>query len=140
MRQAPSRRSTAFRDSTWATHVPRRLQELRVTLAKAKEELAARLDREVTVAELAPHLKLSEEEVIEGLIASSGYTAGLLDLSVGSEQNSAGTVTYGDIKGDDDPPWNWAKASRPWQLSSGGGLIAADRLGRPLWREGTTLS
>lgn len=29
-----------FRDTTWAVHVPRRLQELRVELAKAREELA----------------------------------------------------------------------------------------------------
>ena len=28
-----------FRDTTWAVHVPRRLQELRVELAKAREEL-----------------------------------------------------------------------------------------------------
>ena len=54
-----------FRDSTWAVHVPRRLQELRVTLAKAKEDLSGRLDRDPTVAELAHHLDLTEEEVIE---------------------------------------------------------------------------
>jgi len=92
-----------FRDSTWAVHVPRRLQELRVTLAKAKEDLAGRLDRDPTVAELATHLELSDEDVIEGLIASNGYTAGSLDLPIGTEQNSAETVTYGDIKGEDDP-------------------------------------
>ncbi|MEU4032433.1 RNA polymerase sigma factor SigF [Streptomyces anulatus] len=92
-----------FRDSTWAVHVPRRLQELRVTLAKAKEDLNGRLDRDPTVAELAAHLELSEEEVIEGLIASNGYTAGSLDLPIGTEQNSAETITYGDIKGDLDP-------------------------------------
>lgn len=92
-----------FRDSTWAVHVPRRLQELRVTLARAKEELAGRLDRDPMVAELAQHLDLSEEEVIEGLIASNGYTAGSLDLPIGTEQNSAETITYGDIKGDLDP-------------------------------------
>ncbi|MFI7236564.1 RNA polymerase sigma factor SigF [Streptomyces cyaneofuscatus] len=92
-----------FRDSTWAVHVPRRLQELRVTLAKAKEDLAGRLDRDPSVVELAAHLELSEEEVIEGLIASNGYTAGSLDLPVGTEQHSAETVTYGDIKGDVDP-------------------------------------
>ncbi|WP_434744740.1 RNA polymerase sigma factor SigF [Streptomyces sp. A-14] len=92
-----------FRDSTWAVHVPRRLQELRVTLAKSREALAGRLDREPTVAELARHLDLSEEEVIEGLIAANGYTAGSLDLPVGADQNSAETVTYGDIKGDVDP-------------------------------------
>ncbi|GGS23697.1 RNA polymerase sigma factor [Streptomyces rubiginosohelvolus] len=92
-----------FRDSTWAVHVPRRLQELRVTLAKAKEDLAGRLDRDPSVVELAAHLELTEEEVIEGLIASNGYTAGSLDLPVGTEQHSAETVTYGDIKGDVDP-------------------------------------
>ncbi|MFI1931523.1 RNA polymerase sigma factor SigF [Streptomyces sp. NPDC020330] len=92
-----------FRDSTWAVHVPRRLQELRVTLARAKEELAGRLDREATIAELAQHLRISEEEVIEGIVASNGYTAGSLDLPIGSERNSAETVTYGDIKGDNDP-------------------------------------
>lgn len=44
-----------FRDTTWAVHVPRRLQELRVELAKAREELASRLDRDPTVPE-ARHL------------------------------------------------------------------------------------
>ncbi|WP_432005640.1 SigB/SigF/SigG family RNA polymerase sigma factor [Streptomyces parvus] len=92
-----------FRDSTWAVHVPRRLQELRVTLAKTREALSTRLDREPTVAELARHLELTEEEVIEGLIAGNGYTAGSLDLPIGADQNSAETVTYGDIKGDVDP-------------------------------------
>ncbi|MFI1785360.1 MULTISPECIES: SigB/SigF/SigG family RNA polymerase sigma factor [Streptomyces] len=92
-----------FRDSTWAVHVPRRLQELRVTLAKAKEELAGRLDRDPTVQELARHLELSEDEIIEGLVASNGYTAGSLDKPVGSERDSASAVTYGDIEGDIDP-------------------------------------
>ncbi|MGW0641283.1 SigB/SigF/SigG family RNA polymerase sigma factor [Streptomyces badius] len=92
-----------FRDSTWAVHVPRRLQELRVTLAKAKEELAGRLDRDPTVKELARHLELSEDEIIEGLVASNGYTAGSLDKPVGSERDSASAVTYGDVEGDIDP-------------------------------------
>ncbi len=74
-----------------------------MTLAKTREALAGRLDRDPTVAELAKHLNLSEEEVIEGLIAANGYTAGSLDLPIGVEQSSAETVTYGDIKGDLDP-------------------------------------
>ncbi|MFF3970386.1 SigB/SigF/SigG family RNA polymerase sigma factor [Streptomyces rubiginosohelvolus] len=92
-----------FRDATWAVHVPRRLQELRVTLAKTKEELAGRLGRDPTVQELARHLELSEEEIIEGLVASNGYTAGSLDMPVGSERDSGSTVTYGDVEGDLDP-------------------------------------
>ncbi|GGX94001.1 RNA polymerase sigma factor [Streptomyces microflavus] len=92
-----------FRDSTWSVHVPRRLQELRITLAKAKEELTTALGRDPGTAELAEHLGIEEEEVIDGLIASNGYTAGSLDLPLGSDQSSAETVTYGDIKGDWDP-------------------------------------
>ncbi|MCE4942001.1 MULTISPECIES: RNA polymerase sigma factor SigF [Streptomyces] len=68
-----------FRDTGWAVHVPRRLQELRTELAKAKEQLHAAHDRDPTVAELAAHLKLSEEEVIEGLVAANGYSADSLD-------------------------------------------------------------
>lgn len=92
-----------FRDSTWAVHVPRRLQELRVTLAKTKEELAGRLDRDPTVPELARHLRLGEDEIIDGLIASNGYTAGSLDVPVGGERNGASAVTYGDSEGGVDP-------------------------------------
>ncbi|MFB8027244.1 MULTISPECIES: SigB/SigF/SigG family RNA polymerase sigma factor [unclassified Streptomyces] len=91
-----------FRDTTWAVHVPRRLQELRVTLAKAKEDLSRILDRDPTVAELASHLKISEEEVIEGLVAANGYSAGSIDLPIGSENNDAG-ATYADITGGLDP-------------------------------------
>ncbi|MEU0126475.1 MULTISPECIES: SigB/SigF/SigG family RNA polymerase sigma factor [unclassified Streptomyces] len=95
-----------FRDTTWSVHVPRRLQELRVTLAKTKEELATPLDREATVAELAERLGISEEEVVEGLIASNGYTAGSLDLPLdGSESDGPGAAirTRGDVTGDCDP-------------------------------------
>ncbi|WP_416069826.1 RNA polymerase sigma factor SigF [Streptomyces sp. AK02-01A] len=95
-----------FRDTTWAVHVPRRLQELRVELAKAKERLALALDREPTVAELAGHLELSEEEVIEGLVAANGYSAGSLDAP--SDNGDDGQVnkrgrTYADTLGGRDP-------------------------------------
>ncbi|MFE9427413.1 SigB/SigF/SigG family RNA polymerase sigma factor [Kitasatospora sp. NPDC006697] len=71
-----------FRDNTWAVHVPRRLQELRLALVKARDELSHRLDRAPTVPELAEHLDLPEAEVIEGLTAANARTAGSLDLSV----------------------------------------------------------
>ncbi|MEU3492797.1 SigB/SigF/SigG family RNA polymerase sigma factor [Kitasatospora cineracea] len=70
-----------FRDTTWSVHVPRRLQELRLDLAKAQDALAQTLDREPTVADLAEHLSISEEEVIEGLTAANAHTAGSLDLT-----------------------------------------------------------
>ncbi|MEU3370504.1 RNA polymerase sigma factor SigF [Streptomyces sp. NPDC006660] len=96
-----------FRDTTWAVHVPRRLQELRVDLAKAKEKLSVDLDRDPTVRELAAHLDLDEEEVVEGLVAANGYTAGSLDMSADSEDagSAAGarSRTLVDFLGEDDP-------------------------------------
>ncbi|WP_309226570.1 SigB/SigF/SigG family RNA polymerase sigma factor [Streptomyces lunaelactis] len=69
-----------FRDTSWAVHVPRRLQELRIDLAKATDELSQELDRAPSTAELAGHLGLEEEEIIEGVVASNGYTAGSIDM------------------------------------------------------------
>lgn len=68
-----------FRDTSWAVRVPRRLQELRIDLAKAKEELTVLLDRPPTVADLSAHLSLTDEEVIEGLVAANGHTSNSLD-------------------------------------------------------------
>ncbi|MEU0150155.1 RNA polymerase sigma factor SigF [Streptomyces sp. NPDC006288] len=68
-----------FRDTSWSVRVPRRLQELRLDLAKAGDELAQKLDRAPTVAELADRLGLTRDEVVEGMAASNAYTASSLD-------------------------------------------------------------
>lgn len=82
-----------FRDNTWAVHVPRRLQELRLALAKAQDALFQQLDRDPTVAELAEHLELPEEEIIQGLAAANARTAGSLDLTVDPQHDGgAGTI------------------------------------------------
>ncbi|MFE0461588.1 SigB/SigF/SigG family RNA polymerase sigma factor [Kitasatospora sp. NPDC058965] len=90
-----------FRDTTWAVHVPRRLQELRLTLAKAQDALSQRLDRAPTVTELAEHLSLPEEEVLEGLAAANAHTAGSLDLPADTEGNGALPLAE-RLGGDDD--------------------------------------
>ena len=92
-----------FRDTSWAVHVPRRLQELRVELAKAQERLTVVLGRQPTVRELAEDLDLSDEEIIEGLVASNGYTASSLDIPGGNDDRSDGGLTYAEILGDRDP-------------------------------------
>ncbi|GHH44292.1 SigB/SigF/SigG family RNA polymerase sigma factor [Streptomyces candidus] len=94
-----------FRDTTWAVHVPRRLQELRTELAKAKEQLATVLDRDPTVAELAELLELTEAEVNDGLVAANGYTAGSLDLpaETGNDNSAKSPVSYADFFGACDP-------------------------------------
>jgi RNA polymerase sigma-B factor len=92
-----------FRDTTWSVHVPRRLQELRLRLAKAKETLEHRLGRQATVRELAEYLDVSEEEVVDGLLASNGYQAGSLDL--GEEAESEDTPLL-DRLGEEDPAFD----------------------------------
>ncbi|WP_110943641.1 RNA polymerase sigma factor SigF [Streptomyces niger] len=92
-----------FRDATWAVHVPRRLQELRVELAQAKERLVNALDRDPTVAELAAELSISEEEVIEGLVASNGYTAGPLDAPDDGPDSDGEGRSLTDVLGETDP-------------------------------------
>ncbi|MCZ9348861.1 RNA polymerase sigma factor SigF [Streptomyces mutabilis] len=88
-----------FRDTTWAVHVPRRLQELRVELAKAREELSSRLDREPTVAELATLMNISENEVIEGQIASNGYNSSSLDAALTGDGPDSGESVLADFIG-----------------------------------------
>ena len=68
-----------FRDKGWAVRVPRRLQELRLALASATSELSQRQGRAPTVGELAAHLKISEEEVLEGLESANAYSTLSLD-------------------------------------------------------------
>ncbi|MFJ9338975.1 SigB/SigF/SigG family RNA polymerase sigma factor [Streptomyces sp. NPDC101733] len=94
-----------FRDTTWAVRVPRRLQELRIDIAKAKEELTVRLDRSPTVTDLATHLDLSDEEVIEGLVAANGHTSGSLDAPQADHGDGPadGGHSLADVMGEEEP-------------------------------------
>ncbi|MFF7655447.1 RNA polymerase sigma factor SigF [Streptomyces sp. NPDC007983] len=80
-----------FRDTSWSVRVPRRLQELRLDLAKAGDELAQRLDRAPTVGELAERLDITTAEVVEGMAASNAYTASSLDAQP-EEDDSEGAL------------------------------------------------
>ncbi|MCX5192655.1 SigB/SigF/SigG family RNA polymerase sigma factor [Streptomyces sp. NBC_00249] len=93
-----------FRDTTWAVRVPRRLQELRIDIAKAKEELTVALDRSPTVADLAAHLDLTDEQVVEGLVAANGHTSGSLDAPHGEVGDGSGEGhTLADVMGEEEP-------------------------------------
>jgi RNA polymerase sigma-B factor len=52
-----------FRDRTWPVRVPRRLQELRRELHRPGEELACKLARAPTTAELAREVGAAEDDV-----------------------------------------------------------------------------
>lgn len=76
-----------FRDTGWAVRVPRRLQELRIDLAKASDALEQQAGHRPHRAELAERLDLTEEEVAEGELASHAYTAHSLDAPVGGGED-----------------------------------------------------
>ncbi|MFJ8803464.1 RNA polymerase sigma factor SigF [Streptomyces sp. NPDC102487] len=89
-----------FRDTTWAVHVPRRLQEARVELAKATEQLRSRLGRMPTTLELSELMSLPERDVIEARKASNGYTSASLDAAITSSED--GEAALADFIGVDD--------------------------------------
>ncbi|TDQ53563.1 RNA polymerase sigma factor SigF [Actinorugispora endophytica] len=77
-----------FRDKGWAVRVPRRLQELKLSLTKAVGELSQRQGRAPTVAELAEYLKMTEEEVLEGLESANAYSTVSLDAPDSGDEDA----------------------------------------------------
>jgi RNA polymerase sigma-B factor len=69
-----------FRDTGWALHIPRSLQERARHVGTGLNELSARLGRSPTIAELAEWSGLSREEVIEGLDVRLAYDTSPLDV------------------------------------------------------------
>ncbi|GLP65097.1 RNA polymerase sigma factor [Streptomyces sp. TUS-ST3] len=90
-----------FRDTSWAVHVPRRLQEARVQLARASEELSSRLGRTPTTRELSELMSLPEEEIVEARLASNGYRSASLDAAIGGSED--GESVLADFIGKQDP-------------------------------------
>lgn len=79
-----------FRDRTWGVRVPRRLQELYLNTAEAMDALTHRLGRSPTVQEVADHLEMSTEDVLEALEARAAYRLGSIDAPVGDDESDGG--------------------------------------------------
>ncbi|MEU0095648.1 RNA polymerase sigma factor SigF [Kribbella sp. NPDC006257] len=88
-----------FRDKGWAIRVPRRLQELRLSLTAATAELTQELGRAPTVAELSDRLGLAPDLVIDGLESANAYNTLSLDAP---DQNEADATTVLDGLGGED--------------------------------------
>ncbi|MGI8666197.1 MAG: SigB/SigF/SigG family RNA polymerase sigma factor [Jatrophihabitans sp.] len=86
-----------FRDRGWMVRVPRRLQEMQAELATGIGELSQRLGRSPTVRELAGHLGLSEEQVIEATDSARAYSAVPIDVP---NSTTGMTVADGLIESD----------------------------------------
>ena len=81
-----------FRDHGWAVKVPRRLKELSLQLKKSREQLAQQLGRAPTATEIANHLGIDREEVIQAVLASSGYAARSSDAPTGADDGDGRSV------------------------------------------------
>ncbi|MFJ9733381.1 SigB/SigF/SigG family RNA polymerase sigma factor [Streptomyces sp. NPDC101169] len=74
-----------FRDRMWAVRVPRRVQELRNRVRVARRELTQNPGSpEPTVADLAAHTRLTEDEVSAGLEALESFSTLSLDAELTS--------------------------------------------------------
>ena len=74
-----------FRDKGWAVRVPRRLQELRMSIGSATSELSQQLGRSPTPHELAERLGVGVEEVLEGIESANAYATLSLDAGDGDD-------------------------------------------------------
>ena len=89
-----------FRDKGWAVRVPRRLQELRLSLASATSELSQKQGRAPTVGELAIYLRITDDEVLEGLESANAYST--LSLDAGDSGNDDEPMPVSETLGVED--------------------------------------
>ena len=87
-----------FRDKSWAMRVPRRLKDLNVAVGRAVEVLTVEAGRSVTAADLAAHLGVSVEDIVEAQETSRAYALHSLDAEVDGRDGRSST-TLGDAIG-----------------------------------------
>jgi RNA polymerase sigma-B factor len=68
-----------FRDHTWTVSVPRSAKEIHLQLRRATDELTQKLGHAPSVRQLAEHLSVDTDVVIEGIAAGSAYSTASLD-------------------------------------------------------------
>jgi len=87
-----------FRDSGWALHVPREMQERVLKVNAAVERLSGELGRSPSPQQLAGELNLPVEEVLEAIAANTAYDTASLDspLRSGDEPSQTVAETLGE--------------------------------------------
>ena len=90
-----------FRDKGWAVKVPRRLQELNLSVNRAIEKLTVKLGHSPTVTELAQHLGASEEDILEAQELGQAYNLLSLDTELNGEGDKK-SQTLADYVGQND--------------------------------------
>lgn len=77
-----------FRDCTWATHVPRRLQENHLAVRNRTDTLATELGRRVRLDEVADSLGMTVEEAAEAERVGELYSCESLDATLPDSADS----------------------------------------------------
>lgn len=90
-----------IRDKTWSVHVPRRIKELGPKIKGAVEDLTTTLQRSPSVHEIAEHLSVSEEEILETMEMGKSYQALSVDRSIEADDEGS-AVTLLDLVGQDE--------------------------------------
>ncbi len=78
-----------FRDAAWSVRVPRSTKELHLRVRRTSDELGHELSRSPTVKEVAAHLGVSTDQVVEALGASAAFTHGSLDSAANDDDSAA---------------------------------------------------
>ena len=81
-----------FRDHCWVIRPPRQVQELRVRVVRAREELERDRGGNVSLDELAAHLGLDHSLVAEGITAGANYRPDSLEARAAAWNGAGGTV------------------------------------------------
>lgn len=89
-----------FRDKGWAVKVPRRLQELSLLVTQAMNTLTQELKRAPTISEIAGHIGVSSEQVIEAMETSEAYSFVSLDRDLSSDSDDSFSLL--EYIGEDD--------------------------------------
>jgi RNA polymerase sigma-B factor len=95
-----------FRDHGWMIRPTRSIQELQARISTAEAELAYELGASPRPAQIAEHLDVPLEPVLEALASDGCFTPASLDLTVRNDR----AATLGDLLPDDDADHRAAEA------------------------------
>ena len=98
-----------FRDTGWAIHMPRSLQERTRDVREATDRLSTRLMRSPTPSEVAEHLGISVEAVLESVAARRAYRPESLDAPPGPRPDGS-EPTWDSMHGADEPGYAHTEA------------------------------
>ncbi|MDQ0216597.1 RNA polymerase sigma-B factor [Oikeobacillus pervagus] len=90
-----------LRDKTWSVHVPRKIKEIGPKIKASVEELTATYERSPKVEEIAEHLGVTTEEVLEAMEMGKSYNALSVDHTIESDSDGS-TITLLDIIGNEE--------------------------------------